>query len=309
MSPPASGEPWAPDLVIVGAARSGTSFLSGTLGQHPRIDVGSVKEPNFFSSRWSQGADWYDGLFLPRPEGSRRVDASVSYTYPQHGAALQRIREAAPHAQVVLAVREPLARLVSHFHLFRYYHGLEAKWPTLETAIARSDMFLGSGDYGHWLARLADTFPLEQVLVVPFPATTQRVGESVAVLLDRLGLEPGEAELSAPEFRNDVREFAVPGIAAVQQRLHRSTLYPRLRRALGPQRLRAARELLTRPTRLPSVEEELAALSPGLRARLSDHAAASVRAVDAWLDDQDARLDMQWSPLWKQHVTAGPVIG
>src|SRR5690349_22498254 len=170
-------------------------------------------------------------------------------------------------------------------------------------------MFLRSGDYGHWLARLAETFPLEQLLVVPFPATTQRVGESVAVLLDRLGLEPTEAELAAPEFRNDVREFAVPGIASVQQRLHRSTLYPRLRRALGPERLRAARRLLTRPTRLPSVEAELAALTPALRARLADHAAASVSAVDAWLADQDARLDMQWSSLWQQHVAAGPGLG
>jgi hypothetical protein len=277
-------------VVIVGAARSGTSFLSGSLGRHPRIDVGSVKEPNFFSSQWGRGADWYDGLFEPRGHGGKRVDASVSYTYPQHQEALRRVRAAAPHAQVVYAVREPLTRLVSHFHLFRYYHGLEAKWPTLETAIERSEMFLGSGDYGHWLGQLAATFPVEQILVVPFPATTGQVDQTVAILLDRLG------------------EFAVPGLTSLQQRLHRSTHYPRLRRALGPKRLRAVRRLLTRSTQLPTVEDELAGLSPEVRARVGDRAAVAVSAVDDWLTAQDARLGMQWSAVWRQHVAAGPAI-
>ena len=294
--------------MIVGAARSGTSFLSGTLGRHPHIDVGSVKEPNFFSSQWDRGAEWYDGLFEPREPGGRRVDASVSYTYPQHRDALRRIHEAAPDVQVVYAVREPLTRLVSHFHLFRYYHGLEAKWPTLEAAIDRSEMFLGSGDYGHWLTRLAETFPLDQLLVVPFPATTGRVADTTGIVLDRLGLEATTVELAAPEFRNDVRAFAVPGITSVQQRLHRSTLYPRLRRALGPRRLRALRRLLTRPTELPSVEDELATLSPGARDRVADHAARAVSAVDDWLTDQDARLGTEWAALWREHVESGPVL-
>src|SRR5690348_12928232 len=94
----------APDLVIVGAARSGTSFLGATLARHPAIDGGKVKEPNYFSSRWDEGADWYDRLYQARSAGTKRLDASVSYTYPQHPRALERIRDVAPGVQVVYTV-------------------------------------------------------------------------------------------------------------------------------------------------------------------------------------------------------------
>src|SRR5690349_6839490 len=136
-----------PDVVIVGAARSGTSFLSATLGHHPQIDAGSVKEPNFYSSKWDQGPEWYDALFEPRDRGLVRVDGSVSYTYPQHPLALERVRDANPDVQVVYTVREPVARLVSHYQLFRYYYD-RTDWDTLATAIERSPMFLGAGNYG-----------------------------------------------------------------------------------------------------------------------------------------------------------------
>src|SRR6476646_2698241 len=116
-----------PDVVIIGAARSGTSFLSATLGRHPGIDAGSVKEPNFYSSRWSKSPEWYDHLYQPRKLGLLRVDASVSYTYPQHPAALERVRAANPDVLVVYTMREPLAKLVSHYQLFRYYYGQQAK--------------------------------------------------------------------------------------------------------------------------------------------------------------------------------------
>src|SRR3712207_3523080 len=38
-----------PDIVLAGAARSGTTFLAARLSRHPAIDGGAVKEPDFFS--------------------------------------------------------------------------------------------------------------------------------------------------------------------------------------------------------------------------------------------------------------------
>ena len=51
-----------PDIAIIGAARAGTSFLSAVLSRHTRIDPGLMKEPNYFSSRWEDGEEWYDHL-------------------------------------------------------------------------------------------------------------------------------------------------------------------------------------------------------------------------------------------------------
>ena len=295
----------APDLVIAGAARSGTSFLSATLGNHPRIDAGTVKEPNYYSSRWDQGPEWYDALFEPRDRGLLRVDGSVSYTYPQHPLALERVREANPDVQVVYTVREPVARLVSHYQLFRHYYD-RTDWSTLGIAIEKSPMFLGSGDYGHWLGRLRELFPLENVLVVPFPATTKDVGPTVKVLLARLGLPEAPVDLEAPSFRNEVRDFRVPGLKSVHRRLQRSRAYPALRSAVGADRLRRLRQSVTRPTELPTRETELASLSDAQRARVDDAAANAVEAVTRWLEEQDARLGMEWASVWSRHTAAVP---
>jgi hypothetical protein len=298
-------DPVAPDLVIAGAARSGTSFLAATLAHHPGIDQGSLKEPNYYSSKWSEGPEWYDALFEPRKKGLVRVDGSVSYTYPQHEHALERVRDANPQVQVVYTVREPVARLVSHYQLFRHYYG-RSDWATLSEAMDRSAMFLGSGDYGHWLGRLRELFPLENVLVVPFPATTRDVGSTTALLLERLGLPVAAADLEAPTFRNEVRDFRMPALRSVHQRLQRSRVYPTLRSWVGPDRLRRIRQAATRPTTLPSRDEELASLSAAQRVQVDEAAVAATAAVTDWLAEQDNRLGLDWSAVWAEHTQRSP---
>ena len=292
----------APDLAIVGAARSGTSFLSATLGNHPKVDAGSVKEPNFYSSRWSEGRDWYDALFRPREEGLLRVDGSVSYTYPQHPHALERLVEAAPDVQVVYTVREPVARLVSHYQLFRYYYGLE-DWGDLSQAIEKSAMFLGAGDYAHWLGRLSDLFPADNVIVVPFPVATRETASTTRLLLSRLGLDDNtDADLQATTFRNEVRDFRVPGLRSAHQAIQKSRFYPGLRATVGPERLRRLRQRVTKPADLPPAEVELERLTQQQRELIDAQAAQANDAVRTWLRDQDERLDLAWSAVWASHT-------
>lgn len=304
----------APDLVVVGSARSGTTFLSASLARHPRVDAGSVKEPNYFSSRWHRGPDWYDSLYGPRTPGTKRVDGSVSYTYPQHPLALERIQAAAPDVQVVYTVREPLARLVSHYQLFRYYYG-RTDWGSLEEAMRRSEMFLGAGDYGHWLTRIAAVFDPSQVLVVPFPRATADPAETVDLLLKRMGLEPelagdkGPTEAGASaDFRNEVRDFRFGGFRAVQRQLHGGRLYPALRARVGPERVRRMRQLLTRPATTQPALEEIQGLPDEVRSAVVDHADSAVGAVSDWLTGQDAALGTDWTAVWRDHVRTGDAL-
>lgn len=291
----------APDLVIAGAARSGTSTLSATLATHPRIDAGSLKEPNYYSSRWEDGPDWYDALFSPRSSGRLRVDASVSYTYPQHPSALDRLRDDNGDVQIVYTVRQPLARLVSHYQLFRHYYDRE-DWGTLGQAIERSPMFLGAGDYEHWLTRLHDLFPVGNVLVVPFPATTLDAGRTAELLLRRLGISDEHSVLQSPAFRNEVRAFRVPGLRSLHRRVQMSQTYSHVRRVVGADRLRRVRQAVTRPVELPSMQQELASLTVAQRKLLDQHARDAADAVERWLHAQDKRLDMSWTTVWADHA-------
>ncbi len=132
-----------PDVVVAGAARSGTSFLSALLATHPGIDPGAVKESNYFSREYDRGPAWYDGLYSARRPGLRRLDGSMSYTFTHFPEAIPRLAADAGDAVVVYAIRHPITRLVSHFQLHRDYFTNEPA-ETLGEALTFSDVYSGA---------------------------------------------------------------------------------------------------------------------------------------------------------------------
>lgn len=289
-----------PDIVVAGAARSATSFLGAALATHPSVDAGAIKEPNFFSSQWDRTPAWYDSLYQPRRPGLLRLDASVSYTYPQHPQALRRLLAVSPDVRFVYVVREPITRLVSHYQLMRYYTG-RVDLGTLSEALRVKEMFLGASAYDRWLADFVDLVSRDRVIVIPFPLITKDTHRTLLTLCRAWGLEPMEAP-TVHAFQNNIREFRHPLLGRLQRATHRSGIYPILRRVVGPKMLRGVRTRLTRATTLPPASEELVSLTDAQRVELRAAASAAERAVQRWLAAQDAALDVDWSSAWQHHV-------
>jgi len=289
-----------PDLVIVGAARSGTSFLASWLGAHPDVDACTVKEPNYFSRELARGPGWYDGLFGPRQQGLLRLDASMSYTFAHFPEALDRLAESAPDAYVIYAVRHPVARLLSHVQLHRDYFRNESA-RTLGEALESSQVYAGASDYATWLPRLERHFGGDRLLVVPFPVVTGGRDELARVLGAATGLttEPLLAEeTSSSGHRNEVVEFRGRGVWLGRRLVRRSGLYPTVRSLVGPDRLRRVRAWTTRPVETESLAEALATCAGDQHDRLAQLHASSGAAVASFLVDQDARLGLSWSGAW-----------
>ena len=139
-----------PDLAIVGAARSGTSLLAAHFTAHPQIDASAVKEPNYFSRQFDEGPEWYESYFSPRSEDLYRLDASVSYTYPQFPDAIDRLVSASPAALVIYVVRDPIQRAVSHYQFYRHYFEREPA-ASFGEALARDSFYADVSDYRRWL--------------------------------------------------------------------------------------------------------------------------------------------------------------
>jgi hypothetical protein len=286
-----------PDIALVGAARAGTSYLAAQLSQHPAVDGGVVKEPNYFSQHFERGEEWYGGLYRPRQEGLLRLDASMSYTSPTYPGALHRLAEAAPSTFVVYAVRDPLERALSHYRYLKHYlHRDEEK--SFGSAVRRNEVYLGASDYAQWLARIFAAFQPERVLIAPLDVTTS--GDQVTqVLWGQLGLaslptRPRQASL----HRNEVVEFRSAAIREVRRFVKRHDLYPLARRLVGPQGMRRLRGALTQPLAGQSVEEALASCDAPQRAELCALGRASHAAVRAALRAQDERLALDWSDSW-----------
>jgi hypothetical protein len=113
-----------PNTLIVGAQKSGTSSLFDYLAQHPQILTSSVKEVHYFdgglSSRtdnFVKGESWYRSFFPLKYKKSRNkkiIEASPLYLFSPDVA--RRIRETLPQAKIIVVLRNPVDRAISHYH-------------------------------------------------------------------------------------------------------------------------------------------------------------------------------------------------
>lgn len=106
-------------LLIVGAMKSGTSSLFGTLAQHPAIAAASCKEPGFFAfdDKWARGFAWYESLWrFDARTHKYAMEASTDYAkYPFVNAVAPRLAASAPRRfKLVFMMRHPLRRMEAH---------------------------------------------------------------------------------------------------------------------------------------------------------------------------------------------------
>jgi hypothetical protein len=117
-----------PNLFIVGQPKAGTTSLVQHLSQHEDIFLPSVKEPHFMCRK--EGSDWYyykqpliynrkkyEALYSNAADVKFRIDATVHYL--RFESAAYEIKKNAPNAKVIIVIREPVARILSHYLMDR----------------------------------------------------------------------------------------------------------------------------------------------------------------------------------------------
>lgn len=105
------------NLIVPGFAKCGTSSLHEYLNMHPNICMSATKEPHYFSHNevYARGYKWHDSLFYPVDSRTTLVygESSTSYCYDE--TALRRIRDDIENPKIILIMRSPVDRLLSHF--------------------------------------------------------------------------------------------------------------------------------------------------------------------------------------------------
>jgi hypothetical protein len=111
-----------PNLLIPGAAKSGTTSLYHYLSAHPECGMSSPKEPYFFSKGYSPHAvDRYRSCFSEVAD-SARVVGEASVTYLSNPECPERIRTVlGDGTKFVFLLRNPVERAMSAFcHVGKY---------------------------------------------------------------------------------------------------------------------------------------------------------------------------------------------
>jgi hypothetical protein len=122
-------------LLVIGAQRSGTTYLHSLLDAHPEITmaVPARPEPKVFCSdeATARGAPWYRETYFAHA-GAEQLLGEKSTSYLEDPEAPRRAAAMLGEVQVVALLRDPVARAISNWR-FSVQHGMESRG--LETAL------------------------------------------------------------------------------------------------------------------------------------------------------------------------------
>ena len=152
-----------PDFVIIGAMKCGTSTLAAQLGAQKGIFMTTPKEPCYFSDDaiYARGPDWYASLFDDAAPGDIAGEASTHYTKrPDLPRTVERMAPALPRARLVYMIRDPMARIVSHY----IHDWSEGKLSVpITTALDSHPALVDYGYYGMQIAPFVDAWGVEAI--------------------------------------------------------------------------------------------------------------------------------------------------
>ena len=116
-------------MFIVGAQRSGSTYLKEILGSHPQIAMAhSVKaEPKFFLDEElvRKGKSYYEKLYFHSLQPTTLLIGEKSTSYLESEEAAIRIKSLYPDAYILIILRNPIFRAYSNY-LFSKFNMLES---------------------------------------------------------------------------------------------------------------------------------------------------------------------------------------
>jgi hypothetical protein len=225
-------------FVIVGAQRSGTTYLYGLLDEHPEIEMAKPlrPEPKFFldEERYELGLDAYDAQLFS--DTAARVRGEKSTSYIESEVAARRIAAMLPDAMVIAVVRDPVQRALSNYR-FSVQHGVEdlepgealrraasgdRAWDRARFSVSPFD-YLARGRYVEYLERFLAHVARDRLHVLVFEELVADPAV-VAGLYEHLGVDPafrppglgtavnaaaddGDDELPEPDLEAWMRDY------------------------------------------------------------------------------------------------------
>jgi hypothetical protein len=193
-----------PNLLIVGAAKCGTSALHAYLDHHPDIFMSRRKELQFFNhDRWRERIGWYREQF--RSDAPVRGESSPAYSMdPWFPDVPERARELVPDARVVYLVRDPVARAVAQY--VEHVAVLIERRPiadALSDFDSSDNRYVMASRYSHQIDRWRASFPDAQILVVDQRDLLESRAATLREVFAFVGADPGFTTAAFDRLHNE----------------------------------------------------------------------------------------------------------
>lgn len=108
----------APDFLIIGAMKSGTTSLFHYLRNHSQIASADDKELYFFSFNYKYGVFSYLKHFPYKKQIDSKLVFETSATYLHDPESALKIKKVLPSVKLICILRDPIERAISHFNFY-----------------------------------------------------------------------------------------------------------------------------------------------------------------------------------------------
>lgn len=176
------------DFLIIGAAKSATTWLQRSLAQDPSVIMprGDL-ELHYFSREQHRGDHWYFSHFAEKKAGQIVGERSNSYLDTPNTAG--RIYAALPHVKLVTQLRNPVDRAYSDYcMLFRRGEVSADIEGYLDPRTAAEQRFLANGRYSRQLEAYLALYSSTQLLVLFYEEMKSDPSRQLRQLRNYLGL-------------------------------------------------------------------------------------------------------------------------
>ena len=187
VTPPPCPDGWEigpPSYVGVGVQKAGTTWWHRQITSHPEVLAPVRKELHFFQHQsFEEFLDHHIEeyhRYFPRTEAL--VTGEWTPRYMLDPVVPSRVRRAAPHARILVLLRDPMKRLESN--LRQYLGKAESIHPrVILEAIQR-------GRYPEQLESLSRAYPRDQILVLQFEKCVRSPESELVRTYEFIGIEP-----------------------------------------------------------------------------------------------------------------------
>ncbi|MGL6344257.1 MAG: tetratricopeptide repeat protein [Waterburya sp.] len=234
----------APDFIIIGATKCGTTSLFFYLNQHPQILAPHKKEINFFNHNFQMGLPWYLAHFPAIADTDELITGEASPLYFYDEQVIQRLKELFPETKLIVMLRNPVERTISEYY-HSVNHGLEnrslmelieleqellATQPRNE--VMQKFGYLLNSIYVNKIAKWMTNFANENILIIDSELFFEQTDLIMTKTWEFLGLPYIEQEKRiryntgsyspvTPEIKQKLQEFFIPYNQELEKYLNR----------------------------------------------------------------------------------------
>jgi hypothetical protein len=230
---------------IVGAQRSGTTYLYHLLSEHPSINMATPvwPEPKFFliDTQYERGLDYYQRHFFAEKQGAW-LYGEKSTSYNESEKAATRISHAYPDARIVFLLRDPVERAISNYYfsvandfetlsMAEAFKAEASRWQDFdENQVSASPYaYIRRGLYLDYITLYGRFFPEDHIAVLLFEQLVHTIGP-LRNLYAFLGVDNdftpsaygrifNTSDRTAPEPTADVRRYLAASFEEHNRRL------------------------------------------------------------------------------------------